>query len=355
MPAYKAWDGHNMFCCGGRLMWGPDLGTLICNLLMVLTPLSVYWSLVCPHLWTQLSPIIVVASVPGGLLILFALLRTGTMDPGVIPRAKPPPGWDPSPDDPPITDPDQLTDLTNRRRGFKSVIKNGTTLRIKYCTTCHVWRPPRTSHCRQCDNCVEKFDHHCPWTGTCIGKRNYRFFVLFVLSVPLEAAYITATCVAQLVVMTIRGDGFLSALGSTPQSLVLILYCSAMGFAVGSLACYHTSLICQGITTYEKLRPDPSKVTGRSKSFWRNCHTEFCTPLPPSKLQLHKLVPGRGRQDLEEKMANAVHSMGSVHYDDDDDSSEESVLRSASSSPSMSSRMDGAVPFRDRMRPEIQV
>ena len=46
VPAYKAWDGHNMFCCGGRLMWGPDLGTLICNLLMVLTPLSVYWSLV---------------------------------------------------------------------------------------------------------------------------------------------------------------------------------------------------------------------------------------------------------------------------------------------------------------------
>eukprot|EP00392_Amoebophrya_sp_AT5.2_P000351 g351.t1 len=35
-------------------------------------------------------------------------------------------------------------------------------------------------HCDFCDTCIQGFDHHCPWTGKCIGKGNMHEFQLFI-------------------------------------------------------------------------------------------------------------------------------------------------------------------------------
>lgn len=59
-------------------------------------------------------------------------------------------------------------------------IVNGRLTKIKYCTSCEIYRPPRTVHCGYCDCCIERLDHHCPWLGTCVGKRNYKYFITFV-------------------------------------------------------------------------------------------------------------------------------------------------------------------------------
>ena len=35
-----------------------------------------------------------------------------------------------------------------------------------------VIKAPRSKHCGQCDRCVPVMDHHCHWTGRCIGWAN---------------------------------------------------------------------------------------------------------------------------------------------------------------------------------------
>jgi hypothetical protein len=49
----------------------------------------------------------------------------------------------------------------------------------RFCDRCAVWQPPDGIHCPECNVCVAGYDHHCVWMGTCIGKKNYRQFVLF--------------------------------------------------------------------------------------------------------------------------------------------------------------------------------
>ena len=48
------------------------------------------------------------------------------------------------------------------------------------CNTCNIIRPPKTSHCVICDNCIMDMDHHCFYISNCIGIRNRKYFLLFL-------------------------------------------------------------------------------------------------------------------------------------------------------------------------------
>ena len=86
--------------------------------------------------------------------------------------------------DPGVLPPNVLN--VNKMKNMFSIGKNkyyfirGIKFKVKYCSTCNIFRPPGVSHCKKCNCCVEKFDHHCPWVGNCIGKNNYKYFLIFL-------------------------------------------------------------------------------------------------------------------------------------------------------------------------------
>lgn len=57
------------------------------------------------------------------------------------------------------------------------------------CMKCHKPKPERAHHCRVCNRCVLRMDHHCPWTENCVGYANTGHFLRFVGSASALCAY----------------------------------------------------------------------------------------------------------------------------------------------------------------------
>ncbi|XP_020184243.1 probable protein S-acyltransferase 1 isoform X1 [Aegilops tauschii subsp. strangulata] len=288
---YQAWKGNNVFLCGGRLILGPDAASLLLSSFLVAGPAIVFCyqmqskffrSNGQPHMHRAALLIVIITT----LVDLFFLFMTSARDPGIVPRntRAPPPEADER--NLPATPSMEWSVGGTPRMRFrrtKDVNVNGVTVKLKFCETCLRYRPPRSSHCSICNNCVQKFDHHCPWVGQCIGLRNYRYFFLFI-------ATSTFLCISVLIFswlnvhgeMQDNGGSIWKALRKEVYSFVLIIYTSIVVWFVGGLTVLHLYLISTNQTTYENFRYNYDKKDNPyRKSITKNFAEVFFTKIPP--------------------------------------------------------------------------
>ncbi|ETW06241.1 hypothetical protein H310_02542 [Aphanomyces invadans] len=58
------------------------------------------------------------------------------------------------------------------------------------CSTCQTLKIPRSKHCRVCNHCFARFDHHCIWVNTCVAANNYGPFFAFLVVNMAGAAHL---------------------------------------------------------------------------------------------------------------------------------------------------------------------
>ncbi|KPP59491.1 Palmitoyltransferase ZDHHC18-like [Scleropages formosus] len=208
---WEVFPGKNRFYCDGRIMVARQSGVLPLTLGLIVLTSCLFFVFDCPFLVEHVTSCI--PAIGGALFafVIISLLQTSFRDPGILPRA--------TADEAAYTE-KQIDDSASSSYRppprTLEVIINQQVVKLKYCFTCKMFRPPRTSHCSLCDNCVERFDHHCPWVGNCVGKRNYRFFYAFIVSLSFLTAFIFGCVTTHLTLRSQGGKGLITAVQESP-------------------------------------------------------------------------------------------------------------------------------------------
>ncbi|XP_073983254.1 palmitoyltransferase app isoform X1 [Rhodnius prolixus] len=292
---WELFPGRNKFCCDGRIMMAPQTSVFFVTVGLIVGTCSLFFAFDCPFLAIRITPAIPIVGAVLFIFVMSSLLRTSFSDPGVIPRATPD---EAAYIEKQIEVPNSTNSTTYRPPPrTKEITVRGQTVKLKYCFTCKIFRPPRASHCSLCDNCVERFDHHCPWVGNCVGKRNYRYFYMFIVSLAFLCVFILAGAVTHLILLTKDDRLFFEAVKESPASVIVALVCFFSVWSVLGLAGFHTYLTTSNQTTNEDIKGSFSSKRGQASynpysrgNICSNCCHILCGPSPPSLIDRRGLV-----------------------------------------------------------------
>ncbi|KAB0379555.1 hypothetical protein FD755_007339 [Muntiacus reevesi] len=105
---------------------------------------------------------------------------------------------------------------------------------------------PKSFLCKR-GKSLKRFDHHCPWVGNCVGKRNYRFFYMFILSLSFLTVFIFAFVITHVILRTVL------------EAVV----CFFSVWSIVGLSGFHTYLISSNQTTNEDIKGSWSNKRGK--------------------------------------------------------------------------------------------
>ena len=138
-------------------------------------------------------------------------------------------------------------DIESGERAFR-ILKDKPTFNMKereQCEPCGWAIPLRAIHCRTCEKCVRRYDHHCPWLGNCVGERNYRFFYIYVIFQSCVVFILTYTTYHSFYDTLTNWFWFHKYL---ILSMLILSVCTPTAIAI---VLFHNYLVISGQTTYE--------------------------------------------------------------------------------------------------------
>ena len=268
--------GNNKIICGNKFFVGNKYYHIFISLILLVLPTSIFISILV-KINTKLSISILVLMIIFFIPIIVFLFLGGCTDPGILERNN------------------EYAYYDNRKSVLKLNIQ-GHMINLNYCYTCFHFRPPRTSHCAECDNCVQNFDHHCLWMGTCVGKRNYRYFY-FVIFFTTICSLIQFFCSIGYMIHHFKytEDKFKSNESKymvISLSFVCFFNLMFLIFFLAKLFYLHTRLLSKGLTFYEYIRNKyfvTLKIIPYSRGFFNNIYKKIFKKIPLSRLNLEKL------------------------------------------------------------------
>ncbi len=267
--------GNNKIICGNRFFVGKKYYHILISFILLSLPTAIYISTLI-KINTKSIIVFIILILILYIPILIFLILGGCNDPGVLDRNN------------------EYAYYDNR----KSVIKiniQGHMTNLNYCYTCFHFRPPRTSHCAECDNCVENFDHHCLWMGTCVGKRNYKYFYFVIFLTTLCSSVQCFSSVGYFINHFKHKDFKTGESKYIVISLAFVIFFNIMFliFFLVKLFLVHTYLLTKGLTFYEYIRKKyyvTLKIRPYSRSFCANIYNKIFRKITPSRLDLEKLT-----------------------------------------------------------------